>query len=114
MAFWVPIGSLFIFQGPYFQCFGLIHAKNVNLVCMYTTMSYLDLTVMRNQNCPVFAGTGSGLHCPKTLIFTYASRVKFHKSSFRVLILAAGGPYWVSLSQKMGPYWVPISKLGGP
>ena len=42
LAFWVPIGSLFIFQGPYFQCFGLIHAKNVNLVCMYTTMSYLD------------------------------------------------------------------------
>ena len=93
MAFWVPIGSLFIFQGPYFQCFGLIHAKNVNLVCMYTTMSYLDLTVMRNQNCPVFAGTGSGLHCPKILISTYASRVKFHKSSFWVLFLAAGGPY---------------------
>ena len=51
LAFWVPIGfgSLFIFQGPYFQCFGLIHVKNVNLVCMYTTMSYLDLTVMSND-----------------------------------------------------------------
>ena len=34
----VLIGSLFIFQGPYFHCFGFIHAKNVNLVCMYTTM----------------------------------------------------------------------------
>ena len=22
LTFWVPIGSLFIFQGPYFQCFG--------------------------------------------------------------------------------------------
>ena len=49
LAIWVPIGSLFIFQGPYFQCFGLIHAKNVNLVCMYTAMSYLDLTVMSND-----------------------------------------------------------------
>ena len=39
LAFWVPIGSLFIFQGPYFQCFGLIHAKNVNSVCMYTAVS---------------------------------------------------------------------------
>ena len=38
LAFWVLIGSLFIFQGPYFHCFGFIHAKNVNSVCMYTTM----------------------------------------------------------------------------
>ena len=38
LAFWVLNGSLFIFQGPYFHCFGFIHAKNVNLVCMYTTM----------------------------------------------------------------------------
>ena len=30
LAFWVPIGSLFTFQDPYFQCFGFIHAKNVN------------------------------------------------------------------------------------
>ena len=22
LTFWVPIGSLFIFQGPYFHCFG--------------------------------------------------------------------------------------------
>ena len=49
LVFWVPIGSLFIFQGLYFQCFGIIHAKNVNLVCMYTTMSYLDLSVMSND-----------------------------------------------------------------
>ena len=48
LAFWVPIGSLFIYKGPYFQCYGFIHAKNVNLVCMYTTMSYLDFYVMSN------------------------------------------------------------------
>ena len=45
----------------------------------------------------IFAGTGSGLHCPKILISTYASRVKFHKSPFWVLILAGRGPYWVSI-----------------
>ena len=39
LAFWVLIGSLFIFQGPYFHYFGFIHAKNVNSVCMYTTVS---------------------------------------------------------------------------
>ena len=81
-------------------------------------MRHITCVVLNHQLLmkivPIFAGTGSGLHCPKTLIFTYASRVKFHKSSFWVLILAAGGPYWVSISQKMGPYWVPISKLGGP
>ena len=38
----------------------------------------------------------------------YASSVKFHKSSFWVLILAAGGPYWVSISQKK---WVLIARL---
>ena len=38
LAFWVLNGSLFIFQGPYFHFFGFIHAKNVNSVCMYTTM----------------------------------------------------------------------------
>ena len=41
LAFWVLIGSLFILQGPYFHCFGFIHAKNVNSVCMYNNeLSY--------------------------------------------------------------------------
>ena len=39
LAFWVHTGPIFIFQGPYFQCFGFIHAKNVNPVYMYTAMS---------------------------------------------------------------------------
>ena len=60
LAFWVPIGPLFIFQGPYFQCFGFIYAKNVNSVCMYTTMSYLDLSVMSND-----------LHCYYTYMFRH-------------------------------------------
>ena len=62
---------------------------------------------------PIFAGTGSGLHCPKILISTYASRVKFHKSSFWVLVLAAGGPYWVSISQKNGSLLGPYLKAWG-
>ena len=36
-------GSLFIFQGPYSQCFGYMHAKNVNSVGMYTAMRKLVL-----------------------------------------------------------------------
>ena len=39
LAFWVLIGSLFIFQGPYFHYIGFIHAKNVNSV------SYLQVSV---------------------------------------------------------------------
>ena len=39
--------------------------------------------------------------------------VKFHKSLFWVPILAAGGPYWVPISQKAGSLFqslgVPIS-----
>ena len=47
--------------------------------------------------------------------FYVCLRVKFHKSLFWVLILAAGGPYWVSISQKMGPYlkaWGSLIVLG--
>ena len=61
----------------------------------------------------VFAGTGSGLHCWQILIFFLCLRVKFHKSLFWVPILAAGGPYWVPISQKAGSLFqslgVPIS-----
>ena len=46
--------------------------------------------------------------------FYLCLRTNFHTPSFRVLILAAGGPCWVLISQKMGPYWVLILKLGGP
>ena len=61
----------------------------------------------------VFAGTGSGLHCWQILIFFLCLCVKFHKSLFWVPILAAGGPYWVPISQKVGSLFqslgVPIS-----
>ena len=39
--------------------------------------------------------------------------VKFHESSFWVLILAAGGPYWVSISQKNGSLLGPYLKAKG-
>ena len=37
--------------------------------------------------------------------FFLCLRVKFHKSLFWVPILAAGGPYWVPISQKVCPYF---------
>ena len=40
-------------------------------------------------------------------------RVKFHKSSFWVHILAAGGPYWVLISQKNGSLLGPYLKAWG-
>ena len=45
--------------------------------------------------------------------FYVCLRVKFHKSSFWVLILAAGGPYWVSISQKNGSLLGPYLKAKG-
>ena len=89
LAFWVLIGSLFIFQGPYFHYFGFIHAKNV-----------------------IFAGIGSGLHCWQILIFTYAYALIFiHRrfgSLFWLLGVLIGSLFhkkWVligSLSQSLG------------
>ena len=127
LAFWVPIGSLFTFQGPYFQCFGFIHAKNVNSVCLHVYSSELTsvcLHVYRSELtwfvCDNF------LHCYYTnMLWSDASQVillanfvffpcvKFHKSLFWVPILAAGGPYWVPISQKVGSLLGPYFKAWG-
>ena len=124
LASWVPIGSLFIFQGPYFRFFGFIYAKNVNSVCMYTTMSYLDLSVMSNDMHCYYTYCEVMLHVfiikdnwPVTIAESFSH--DFHKSLFWFLILAAGGTYWVLISQTngslLGPYftykWVPIGSL---
>ena len=45
--------------------------------------------------------------------FYVCLRIKFHKSSFWVLILAAGGPYWVSISQRNGSLLGPYLKAWG-
>ena len=127
-AFWVPIGSLFIFQGPYFQCFGFIHAKNVNSVCLHVYSSELTsvcLHVYRSELtwfvCDNF------LHCYYTnMLWSDASQVillanfvfflcvKFHKSLFWVPILAAGGPYWVLISSLGIPIGSFFHSLGVP
>ena len=39
--------------------------------------------------------------------------INFHTSSFWVLILASGGPYWVLISQKYGSLLGPYIKAGG-
>merc|ERR1712218_282996 len=67
LAFWVLIGSLFIFQGPYFHYFGFIHV-----------------------NCLIFAGIGSGLHCWQILIFTYAYALIFIHRRFGSLFWLLG------------------------
>ena len=85
LAFWVLIGSLFIFQGPYFHYFGFIHAKNVNSVCI-----------------------GSGLHCWQILIFTYAYALIFiHRrfgSLFWLLGVLIGSLFHKKNGSLLGPY----------
>ena len=90
LAFWVLIGSLFIFQGPYFHYFGFIHAKNVN-ICRH----WFRFTLLANFD------------------FYLCLCINFHTSSFWVLILAAGGPYWVLISQKNGSLLGPYLKAWG-
>ena len=53
------------------------------------------------------------IHCWQILIFFLCLRVKFHKSLFWVPILAAGGPYWVLISQKVGSLLGPYFKAWG-
>ena len=108
LAFWVLIGSLFIFQGPYFHCFDFIHAKNVNSVCMYTTMSYLDLSVMRNDlHCYytyVVKWFFTCWHYCRILIFTYAYTLNFINCCFgcRGSLLGTYFKKVGSLSQSLG------------
>ena len=45
--------------------------------------------------------------------FYLCLRINFHTSSFWVLILAAGGPYWVLISQKNGSLLGPYLKAWG-
>ena len=53
LAFWVPIGSLFIFLGPYFQCFGFIRGPTEDIIHYFTLMSselhYLDI-ILKIEN----------------------------------------------------------------
>ena len=45
--------------------------------------------------------------------FYVCLRINFHASSFWGLILAAGGPYWVLISQKNGSLLGPYLKAWG-
>ena len=72
------------------------HPPRLALHCYYTNMLWSDASqVILLAN------------------FVFFLCVKFHKSLFWVPILAAGGPYWVPISQKVGSLFqslgVPIS-----
>ena len=118
LAFWVLIGSLFIFQGPYFHYFGFIHVKNVNSATLCTKswinhMRHITCSLkpsFAHENCLIFAGIGSGLHCYQFLIFTYAYALIFIHRCFGSLFRLLGSLF----HKKMGSHWVLISKLGGP
>ena len=95
-------GSLFIFQGPYFHCFGFIQVKNVNSVGMYCIQQWVNLI------CLCWVKSCTIIVCPYlALVLCYTVGIKFHKS----FVL---GPYLTFIiSQKVGSLFlsleVPIS-----
>ena len=68
----------------------------VILICLWWVMT---CTVIIHICCEVMLHT---LAILPNFDFYLCLRVKFHKSLFWVPILAAGGPYWVPISQKNG------------
>ena len=131
-------GSLFRDPGPYRDLFGVLgpywisiyisrslfsvfwlHSREecliqstciqqwVILICLWWVMT---CTVIIHICCEVMLHT---LAILPNFDFYLCLRVKFHKSLFWVPILAAGGPYWVPISQKAGSLFqslgVPIS-----
>ena len=85
LAFWVLIGSLFIFQGPYFTILvSFTQRMSIESACIHICMHRFRFTLLANFD------------------FDLCLRINFHTSSFWVLILTAGGPSWILISQKNG------------
>ena len=100
LTFWVPVGSLFKFQGPYFQCFGLINAKNVNSVYMYCLQSFAHehgLHIYKHCFCDLMhiQSVSELLGLLDMLIYALLSS-KYPELHLCALL----GPYWVPVSQK--------------
>ena len=89
-AFWVLNGSLFIFQGPYFPFLASFTQRmSIQSACI---QQWFWFKLKANFD------------------FYLCLCLILHTSSFLVLILTAGGPYWVLISPKngsllgLGPY----------
>ena len=57
-----------------------------------------------HENCLIFAGIGSGLHCWQILIFTYAYALIFIHRRFGSLFWLLGVLIGSLFHKKMGPY----------
>ena len=86
LAFWV----LIYISGSLFSLFWL-HSRELSHICRH----WFRFTLLANFD------------------FYLCLRINFHTSSFWVLILAAGGPYWVLISQKNGSLLGPYLKAWG-
>ena len=86
LAFWV----LIYISGSLFSLFWL-HSRKECHICRH----WFQFTLLANFD------------------FYLCLRINFHTSSFWVLILAAGGPYWVLISQKNGSLLGPYLKAWG-
>ena len=129
-----PNGSLFKWPGPYKELFGILGLywvliftvldsltqrmsiqsaciqQWVILICLWWVWTALLLYIYVGNWCFKCSLLRTTDHCREFFPFL---RLKFHKSSFWLLILAAGGPYWVLISQENGSLLGPYLKAGG-
>ena len=82
------LGSLFIFQGPYFQCFGSMHAKNVCNV--YICLCWVNLLM---KMVLIYSGTGTVLQCWQIQSFTALNVINHHYFGRGSLFHKKLGPY---------------------
>ena len=85
-----PYWVLIYISGSLFSLFWL-HSRELSHICRH----WFRFTLLANFD------------------FYLCLRINFHTSSFWVLILAAGGPYWVLISQKNGSLLGPYLKAWG-
>ena len=85
-----PYWVLIYISGSLFSLFWL-HSRELSHICRH----WFRFTLLANFD------------------FYLCLRINFHTSSFWVLFLAAGGPYWVLISQKNGSLLGPYLKAWG-
>ena len=112
LTFWVLIGSLFIFQGPYFQCFGFIHVKNVNFFKNTATRKHVFInhwSVIWWVKCGIVIYVISEIVIFGAFLYFLCLRVNFLYLPFLGHLFFLGsllGPYFIK--KKLESYWVPI------
>ena len=107
-------------KGPYFKdlvlnkdVFGILGPYSYFRVLIFTILVSFTQRMSIQSACIHICRHRFRFTLLANFDFDLCLRINFHTSLFWVLILAAGGPYWVLISQKNGSLLGPYLKAWG-